>query len=171
MLVLVITDHISGKLIRFFDVSVPYISSPENENQRTAIEYRETQRKILLGALRPLIHLLAEERNKDYSSAHVRGTGFYYTATLEQAWTSLQSKYADIWQGVTRYIAEDQEEDLPIVWSVLIEDWNHTYWVVWVFLLMALRENDKKKFKRQSSIWDEWLSNMYFFPNTFHHKT
>jgi hypothetical protein len=37
-------------------------------------------------------------------------------------------------------IAEDQEETLPLDWSVLVEDWDHTYWIVWIFTVCMVLE-------------------------------
>ena len=35
-------------------------------------------------------------------------------------------------------ISDDQEEPLPLNWAVLLEDWDRTYWIVWVYVIMII---------------------------------
>lgn len=67
-------------------------------------------------------------------------------------------------------IAEDQEEELPLNWTVLVEDWDHTYWIVWVWLIGMLRARDRDGFKKHHPKLDMWLSNRYFQPSTKVHR-
>jgi hypothetical protein len=57
-------------------------------------------------------------------------------------------------------IAEDQEEPLPLNWAVLVEDWDHTYWVVWIYTIWLLWARDGDEFRtRHEDLWS-WMVRM-----------
>ncbi|KAK6585921.1 hypothetical protein PZA11_000978 [Diplocarpon coronariae] len=67
--------------------------------------------------------------------------------SLEYAYAWLHQSYPELAFQVSRLISEDQEEPLPLNWAILVEDWNHTYWTVWLYILWMLRLQDKEGFQ------------------------
>lgn len=59
--------------------------------------------------------------------------------SIEQAYSLLTEHYPSLSTTIHRLIAEDQEEELPLDWSVLLEDWAFTYWTLWVYMMMLKR--------------------------------
>lgn len=67
--------------------------------------------------------------------------------SLECAFAWLQLNYPDLASHVVQLISEDQDEPLPLNWAVLLEDWDHTYWVVWIYIVWTLKLQDNEGFE------------------------
>ncbi|KAI6711135.1 hypothetical protein JHW43_006342 [Diplocarpon mali] len=80
--------------------------------------------------------------------------------SLEYAYAWLHQSYPELAFQVSRLISEDQEEPLPLNWAILVEDWNHTYWTVWLYILWMLRLQDKEGFQVRHPDFGTWMSAM-----------
>jgi hypothetical protein len=78
--------------------------------------------------------------------------------SLESAFDWLRMHYPDISLAVEKDISEDQEEPLPLNWDILVEDWDHTYWIVWVYLVLSLEALHPKTFRSLHPIVSQWIS-------------
>jgi histone-lysine N-methyltransferase SETD3 len=80
--------------------------------------------------------------------------------SLECAFEWLRLNYPEISIPLVKAIAEDQEEPLPLNWAVLVEDWDHTYWVVWIYTIWLLWARDGDEFRtRHEDLWS-WMVRM-----------
>jgi histone-lysine N-methyltransferase SETD3 len=82
--------------------------------------------------------------------------------SLECAFGWLQMDYRREHDAVMKLIAKDQEEPLPLNWAAVIEDWDRTYWIVWILLLwmLWLRNPDEFKAGYLNDLWG-WQSGWY----------
>lgn len=80
--------------------------------------------------------------------------------SLECAFDWLRLNYLDIFDTIVKMIAEDQEESLPLNWAILVEDWDHTYWIVWIFTVWMLWERDGEAFRLRHENLSSWLLQM-----------
>jgi protein-histidine N-methyltransferase len=80
--------------------------------------------------------------------------------SLECAFDWILIHYPDIYNAVAKVISEDQEEPLPLDWAVLVEDWDHTYWIIWVHLVWMLWARDGKAFQSKHPNLSSWLVEM-----------
>ena len=55
-------------------------------------------------------------------------------------------------------ISEDQDEPLPLNWDVLAVDWDHTYFIVWIYVVLSLKISDSSHFEASHTALNEWLS-------------
>lgn len=76
--------------------------------------------------------------------------------SLERAFDWLRVEYLEVYYDVVRMIAEDQEETLPLDWSVLVEDWDHTYWIVWIFTVCMVWALKGEAFGTRHKIITSW---------------
>lgn len=80
--------------------------------------------------------------------------------SLECAFDWLCSNYREIFDIIVSMIAEDQEESLPLNWAILVEDWDHTYWIVWIFTIWMLWMRDGEAFRLRHKNLNSWLLQM-----------
>lgn len=80
--------------------------------------------------------------------------------SLECAFEWLHLNYLSIYTAVVQMISDDQQEPLPLDWRVLIEDWDHTYWAVWLFTILIISVRDGNAFKARHEILSSWLAAM-----------
>jgi len=156
-----------------FEVS-DFTSEPENKNQIMALDYRNRQLGVLKDALTPILKRL--QSASSFSSfcrhschntvpSYVEGYLREMHATveflsLECAFDWLRTHYSDIYASVVNIISEDQEEPLPLDWVVLVEDWDHTYWTVWIYLVWMLWARDGQAFQERNPNLSSWLVEM-----------
>jgi hypothetical protein len=76
---------------------------------------------------------------------------------LETAYSWLETTYPDLHTSVSEIIAKDQGEPLPLKWDVLVEDWDHTYWVVWIYIIWMLWARDGSDFLARHPELSTWM--------------
>jgi hypothetical protein len=79
---------------------------------------------------------------------------------LENAYSWLATNYPDLHTSVTEIIAKDQDESPPLQWVVLVEDWDHTYWVVWIYIIWMLWARDGSDFLARHPELSTWMNLM-----------
>ncbi|TVY75688.1 Ribosomal lysine N-methyltransferase set10 [Lachnellula suecica] len=150
------------------------LSPAKNSNQKMAVDYRNRQIDVLQGALTPVLKRLQSAasfnsfcRHPHYNTPPTytenylrRMHGSVELLSLECAFDWLQYHYPDIHEPVVKIISDDQEEPLPLDWSVLVEDWDHTYWTVWIFLVWMIWANDGDDFLTRHPNLSPWLIQM-----------
>ncbi|OWP07407.1 hypothetical protein B2J93_6186 [Marssonina coronariae] len=147
------------------------LGEPRNENQRTARDYRNRQMRVLQTAIHPIstrLQFLSSTSLLCHISQHSKGVAKngsspmqnFELISLEYAYAWLHQSYPELAFQVSRLISEDQEEPLPLNWAILVEDWNHTYWTVWLYILWMLRLQDKEGFQVRHPDFGTWMSAM-----------
>jgi protein-histidine N-methyltransferase len=118
---------------------------PQNQNNRVALEYRLNQLGVLEVVYEPAMDFLQQAFAFNCLCPHgtekIRSPDTNVAAqfiSLECAFGWLQKDYCGEYDAVIKLIAEDQEEPLPLNWAILVEDWDRTYWIVWILLLWML---------------------------------
>lgn len=66
--------------------------------------------------------------------------------------------YPDIYYPIMKLISEDQDEPLPLDWALLLQDWDHTYWIIWICLILLLQTTNK--LVEAHSGLSTWLKNL-----------
>ncbi|KAI9046690.1 hypothetical protein LZ554_009429 [Drepanopeziza brunnea f. sp. 'monogermtubi'] len=149
------------------------LSEPRNANQRIALDYRTRQMHVLQMAVTPISALL--QSASSFSSLCQISEHLIYHAkpvistlmhshvellSLDCAFAWLQLNYPDLAAQAFKIISEDQDEPLPLDWAVLVEDWDHSYWTVWIYILWTLRLQNKKEFETRHPQFGIWMSGM-----------
>ena len=80
--------------------------------------------------------------------------------TLELAFDWLRLHYPQLHDSVVKIIAEDQEESLPLKWQLLVVDWDHSYWIVWIFIVWVLWAKDGVAFLKRHPNLSVWVNDM-----------
>ncbi|TVY40367.1 Ribosomal lysine N-methyltransferase [Lachnellula occidentalis] len=154
------------------------LSKPQNSNQIMALDYRNRQLDVLKEALTPILKRLqsvasfsslCQHPHHNQPPAHIEGYLHQMHTdiellSLECAYSWMQINYPDIYDAVVKIISEDQEEPLPLDWAVLVEDWDHTYWVIWIYLVWVLWVEEDIAFQSRHPSLSTWLieMNTYF---------
>jgi protein-histidine N-methyltransferase len=146
---------------------------PVNSNQRLALDYRNRQYAVLSSASRKIETRLDSALNfssfcqhTNHASSKSENEQLAYMhqhvelLSLECAFEWLNLNYLDIFNTIIKMIAEDQAEALPLDWAILVEDWDHTYWTVWIFTVCILWVRDEKEFIYRHEKLSTWLSHM-----------
>lgn len=154
-----ISGHGDVAHLKKYEGSLILDSKPQNHNQRTAFEYAKRQLSVLstvntqlASNLRVALRTLSYISNGPNLSSHLAEL-----LSLENAFDWLQVNYLDIHTIVVGMISEDQEEPLPLNWKVLAEDWDPTYWIVWIFIVWLLWARDGENFRLRHSSLGAWL--------------
>lgn len=145
-----------------------YHRSAKNVNQKIASDYAKRQLSVLSTAMSGLAATIASALSFSTLSAvpNEPGTTFNdmhnYVELLSLDWAFdwLRVNYVDIYNAVVELISEDQDEPLPLNWAVLVEDWDHTYWVVWIFIVWLLWARDGESFRLHHDSLSSWLLDM-----------
>ncbi|KAH7409211.1 hypothetical protein BKA64DRAFT_693225 [Cadophora sp. MPI-SDFR-AT-0126] len=135
------------------------LGTPKTQNQHTALEYRNRQIQLLRKAIPPISAILQSafsQSEHDLISLH----SHVEFLSLECAFSWLHKHYPDVTGKVSQLISEDQEEPLPLDWAILVEDWDHTYWTVWVYLIWMLWLHNKRDFAVRHVDLAKWISAM-----------
>jgi histone-lysine N-methyltransferase SETD3 len=160
-------------------------SAPQNQNQKMALEYRERKLAVLEEALLSVtqhiqlalkfnsFHKLdadnvmkegQESKNKilietkygnEPSTSRQAGL-----LSLEVAYDWLKAHYPDTHTSVMEIIAKDQDEPLPLNWAILVGDWDHAYWVVWIYLIWIIWARDGSDFITRHPNLSTWVNLM-----------
>ena len=128
-------------------------AQPQNYNQELASEYRDRQLNLLNTALPPI-------------SLHLQITSAMFLS-IQSAFEWLRKNYLDWSLKLESLISEDQEEPLPLNWDVLVEDWDHTYWIVWIYLVLSLQAADTSGFAALHPNVTTWISNNRMYETRF----
>lgn len=143
---------------------------PENQNQNLALNYRNRQIQVLQTALPPISALLESAFSSSSLCQHathnanqsiqsrspVHRSGEFLS--LECAFDWLNMNYPEIASSVCQLISDDQEEPLPLDWAILVEDWDHTYWTVWIYLVWLIWLRNPNEFQTQHPALANWIS-------------
>jgi hypothetical protein len=101
------------------------------------------------------VFYIESEVPKDPSSPREAGL-----LTLKVAYKWLETHYPDLHTSVTEIIAKDQDESLPLKWVILVEDWDHAYWVVWIYIIWMLWARDGSEFLARHANLTTWMNLM-----------
>jgi hypothetical protein len=85
---------------------------------------------------------------------------FFNFLSLECAYSWLNVHYSNIYNEVAELISEDQDEPLPLNWAVLVEDWDHTYWIVWIYIIWMIWARNGEAFSISHPYLSTWLVEM-----------
>lgn len=80
--------------------------------------------------------------------------------SLECGFEWLRLHYLEIFSFVVGMISEDQDEPLPLNWAILVEDWDHTYWLVWICIVRMLWARDSETFGLRHKNLNSWMISM-----------
>lgn len=86
--------------------------------------------------------------------------------SLDGAYSWLNSWHPDIGSILEDYISKDQEEILPLNWTALVkENWDHTYWTIWIYVVSSIWLKNKEEFIHRNSSQSHkslggWLAGM-----------
>jgi protein-histidine N-methyltransferase len=124
---------------------------PRNPNQRLALNYRQSQLRVLREALASNFQYVQQSISSNCICSHTKpapeSSEKANFISLECAFEWLRRNYRCEYDAVMKFIAEDQEEPLPLNWSIIIDEWDRTYWIVWIFLVWMLWYRDVKEFE------------------------
>lgn len=131
-----------------------------------ALTYRRGQVRVLREALASVSDYIQHAISFNQLCLHTerafRPNDNAHFLSLECAFGWLQNHYPQEYTVVTKLIAEDQEEPLPLNWAVIVEEWDTTYWIVWILLLWMLWVRDGIKFETaHSKDLYGWFSDWY----------
>jgi histone-lysine N-methyltransferase SETD3 len=134
-----------------------------NNNQRLAMDYRKNQLQVLESVwLNVSAHLEQYNCSGTLCQRLQAGTSAptIEIVSLQCAYGWLNLHYSEIYDVVALAISSDQEEPLPLNWAVLLEDWDHTYWVVWLFIVWTIWTQDREAFESSHPKLRTWLKDM-----------
>lgn len=131
------------------------------------MDYRNRQLGILhrtLNSIAPYLERLQSSSTICSHASHMPSSNILRTSrveklSLECAFSWLQKYYPDVFHAVTKLISEDQGESLPLDWAILVEDWDHVYWIVWLLIIQTIRMSSHD-FGNVHPYIDEWLKEM-----------
>jgi hypothetical protein len=130
-----------------------------------ALEYRNRQIQVLESALLALsVKLNSLSEGPLFPGirlpiANSPQRSLVQVLSLENAFDWLYFWYPTIHSAMYHFISKDQEEPLPLDWKVLIQEWDRTYWIVWIFTVWMLQENDRSDFHSRHPELDSWMFN------------
>jgi hypothetical protein len=140
---------------------------PQNRNQNLALFYTYGQLSTLVRARSTVSTRLSAALSFTTFIKNSDGPGVYQhmhdhveLLSLENAYEWLLISYPDIGTAITEMISEDQDEPLPLNWSVLAEDWEHAYWAVWVYTVWMLWAQNGDTFRLRHLQLSSWLLDM-----------
>jgi hypothetical protein len=120
---------------------MPLYRKAKNLNQLQAIDYRQRQMNVLAAAL----------------SNITMSASWYSPLTLPGAFEWLRINYSTLSGLVEAAVAEDQEEELPVDWQILVPDWDHAYLILFVYILLSLSANDRIELSEKSPNLLQWI--------------
>lgn len=116
------------------------------------MKYRTRCLKTLDMALAPLEkaleHAVKPSSNKEASIFHL--------ISLQEAWQWLEMHFPRVHDAAVTIIAADQEETLPLDWMVLLEDWNHTMWILWIMIVLLLNRQASPRVTVETDAISQW---------------
>lgn len=84
-----------------------------------------------------------------------------FMLTLETAFQWLELEYPSVHETLVGMIAEDQDEQLPLDWNILIkEGWSFTFLALWLVVVWTIWLADSKRFKTRHKYLSGWLLDM-----------
>ncbi|KAE9366045.1 SET domain-containing protein [Stipitochalara longipes BDJ] len=137
------------------------LGKPQNKNQQIALKYRHGQLRVIKGAHDLVAEYIQQTISFNcicpHGQANLRMHNGPNFLSLECAYGWLERYYPIEYAAVIGWISEDQNEPLPLNWAIIVEDWDRTYWIVWVLILWMLRKRDLHKFSVEHENLNEWL--------------
>jgi histone-lysine N-methyltransferase SETD3 len=129
-----------------------------------ALDYRERQLHVLQTALPQLSSVLQRTLSFNSFCQHdpqlTLPNDYFEFLSLECAYSWLNVHYPNIYNEVAQLISKDQDEPLPLNWAVLVEDWDHTYWIVWIYIVWMIWARDGESFSESHLNLSTWLEEM-----------
>ncbi|TQS35943.1 hypothetical protein Golomagni_03621 [Golovinomyces magnicellulatus] len=163
----VICDKLISDITRLKSVG-KRLSPPQNSKQILAQEYRTRQIDTIQAAHQRLLHHLDRicrhnslhcitltQRDGSIDSKH----NYIELISLEYAYEWLRN-YPKIHMKTMKLISEDQAEPQPLDWSVLLAEWDQTYWIIWIALIFLLQKITAVTFARIHPSINSWLEDM-----------
>jgi histone-lysine N-methyltransferase SETD3 len=155
--------------VRSFIRSIPdnanNSSEPQNKNQQLALVYRHGQLHVLKAALASVSEYIQQSISFNFLCVHGHvGPGMNGIAnflSLECAFGWLQRHYQREYTAVINLIADDQEEPLPLNWAAVVEDWDNTYWIIWIFILWILQSREGSDLMKNHQGLAGWISRRF----------
>lgn len=132
--------------------------------------YRTSQISTLGSALQPLNNLITQILSPYPQASSSFSSGDPKIISLEQAYSLLTHHMPSISTTVHRFISEDQEEELPLDWSILLEDWSFTYWTLWIYIMM-LHGFDEEVVAAIHPKLGQWIRNAISSPSSSPHPS
>ncbi|KAF7856995.1 hypothetical protein EAF04_009755 [Stromatinia cepivora] len=142
--------------IRRIEQTGATLGVPQSPNQSLATIYRTSQLTTLQSALQPLNNLTTQILSPSPQVSSGSPAGNLKVISIEQAYSLLTQNYPSLSTTIHGLIAEDQEEELPLDWSVLLEDWAYTYWTLWIFIMM-LKASDQQTIAAIHPALEHWI--------------
>ncbi|KAH6672995.1 hypothetical protein B0J14DRAFT_654720 [Halenospora varia] len=167
----ILRDKLHSEITRLQDTGRA-LSIPEygNHNQQMAVVYRTRQLSVLEKALKPIQTRLSaltsfsslcshkHKSNRTSDENFVEMHSQVELLSLDCAYDWLEQQYPNVHDAVSKIISEDQDEELPLDWAVLIEDWDKVYWIVWIYLVWMLWVRDCEAFQKRHPALSSWLN-------------
>ena len=137
-----------------------------------AVEYRDRQLDVLKDAIPKIVARLNSalsvssfcqhghripRSQPDHEDGILSEQSHVELLSLECGFEWLRVQYPDAFSLVVEMISEDQDELLPLDWAILVEDWDHTYWVVWIYILWSLWARDGEHFQLRHKCLSKWM--------------
>ena len=141
--------------------------APQNKNQNLSLFYASGQLSTLVRARSTVSTRLSAAFSFTTFNEDPDDPGVYQhmhdrveLLSLGNAFEWLLISYPDIGTAITEMISEDQDEPLPLNWSVLAEDWEHAYWTVWLYTVWMLWARNGDTFRLRHYQLSSWLLDM-----------
>ncbi|PVH88692.1 SET domain-containing protein [Cadophora sp. DSE1049] len=164
----ILQDKLNYEISRIEQCGVD-LRKPQTQNQHTALEYRNRQVQVLQTAIPPISTILQSAFSYSSFCQHARHSAnqsedslvslhsHVELLSLDCAFGWLYKHYPDVTSKVSQLISEDQDEPLPLDWAILVEDWDHTYWTVWIYLVWMLWIHSKIEFETRHVDLAKWV--------------
>ncbi|KAH8670425.1 hypothetical protein BGZ60DRAFT_34760 [Tricladium varicosporioides] len=167
----ILRDKLHSEINRLQDTGKALkIPDYDNHNQQMALDYRARQLSVLENTLKSIQARLSAVTSFSSLCSHNHGSNQesdhsfvdmhsrVELISLSCAFDWLEHQYPDVHNAVSKIISKDQDEELPLNWDILIEDWDSVYWIVWIYLVWMLWALDNEGFQKKHPSIGSWLN-------------
>ncbi|KAF8864008.1 SET domain-containing protein [Acephala macrosclerotiorum] len=147
----------------------------DNANQILALDYRFRQLQVCKKALLPLKFFLDVLHQYDSFCGHPRHSisqsqlahnpaatlihANVEILSLECAYEWLSQAYPEVYNPLSTFVSDLEQEPDPPRWGVLAEEFGNIYWTVWIFIAYVLEIKSENEVSRHR-VLEQWLSRM-----------